>query len=406
MVYGIGPRPSHDASCNHVSLRGLMLGFALGVLCTMGASSLIRPAEAKRPAAFDRDDFHQALADVLDRYVEPVDESRLLAQGLKHIVAELDTHSHFLTASERRELQKRSRGGAPGLDAVLRGHGQTAELEVVSVTPGSSAAGAGIQPGDFILRLGGRPVSTLPHQVEVEALLRGPLEEDLELTIQQRRERAPRTLRLSRDEERDHPPVTFSVVNAAVGRVAMLRIRSFRSGTGELIRRRLDDVRLTAGKAGLAGVVLDLRNNPGGEVEEALIVADLFIERGLLTRTRGRGGRILREEFAHVAGTDAETPLVVIQNRHSASASELLAAALQDHRRAVIVGERSFGKGTVQEITGLEDGSVLALTIARYFSPQDHVIDGTGVNPDVDLPVDGPEEAAQQAAIPFLQRDP
>jgi carboxyl-terminal processing protease len=111
----------------------------------------------------------------------------------------------------------------------------------------------------------------------------------------------------------------------------------------------------------------------------------LFVAHGILTRTRGRGGRILREELAHDAGTDADTPLVVVQDRHTASAAELLTAALRDNGRAKSVGERSYGKGTVQEVLGMPDGSVLKLTIARYFSPKDTAIDGVGVAPDVEL---------------------
>src|SRR5690606_37896664 len=159
----------------------------------------------------------------------------------------------------------------------------------------------------------------------------------------------------------------------------------FRPGTGELVKQALAELRRSAGKRGLAGVILDVRGNPGGEVQEAVLVADLFIEEGVLTRTRGRGGVILREELATAAGTDVETPLVVLQDRRSASAAELLAVALQDNGRARVIGERSFGKGTVQEVIGIADGSLLTLTVARYFSPGDRAIDGRGVEPDVVL---------------------
>jgi carboxyl-terminal processing protease len=126
-------------------------------------------------------------------------------------------------------------------------------------------------------------------------------------------------------------------------------------------------------------------------------VADLLVDKGVLTRTRGRGGRILREEKAHEAGTDASTPVVVLQDRHSASAAELLAAALRDNGRATLVGERSYGKGTVQQVIGLDDGSVMALTIARYFSPKDRVIDGVGITPDVEVAVSDDKKALSAA---------
>jgi len=364
------------------SVKRVALGFVVGVVCTAAATQLETRANANRPGAFDREDFHAALGDVLDRYVEPVDESRLLSQGLKHIVAELDAHSHYLTAQERRDLQKRVRGGSAGLSAVLRPDPRGRRLEIVSVDPGSSAERAGLRPGDFILAVGARVTEAFTHQAEVETMLRGPIGDHVQLTVQRRAQAASAAIDLAYAHH-EVDPVTSRLVGDGDQKVALVRIRNFRAGTGASVRRALEDARLAAPT--LRGIVLDLRDNPGGEVDEALIVADLFVSRGALTRTRGRGGRILREEFAHEAGTDTSTRLVVLQNRHSASAAELLSAALQDHGRARIAGERSFGKGTVQQIIGMEDGSVLSLTIARYFSPQDRVIEGVGVNPDVDL---------------------
>ncbi|MCA9682230.1 MAG: hypothetical protein KC457_08545, partial [Myxococcales bacterium] len=163
-------------------------------------------------------------------------------------------------------------------------------------------------------------------------------------------------------------------------------------------KRELADLRRQAGKEGLDGVILDVRGNPGGEVDEAVVIADLFVNKGVLVRTRGRGGTILREETATEAGTDIATPVIVLQDRRSASASELLAVALQDSGRARVVGERSYGKGTVQEVIGIADGSLLTLTVARYYSPEDRSIDGRGVDPDV-LIKDPEGEAGVTAAL-------
>lgn len=380
-------------------------GFATGILCTLAVVGGQSSVSARARATLDRATFHHAVDDVLDRYVDPVNESRLLARGLKQMVAELDHHSHYLTVEERTDLQQRARGGDPGLSVVLRGTQERASLEVVAVAPGSAAARAGVEPGNFIVNLAGRPIRELSHQVEVETLLRGPVGESVTLTVQAPDRTGHRTVALQR-EDRDFASVATRIHDTGQGKVAIVRLRSFRPGTGERLQRQLSDARLAQDPAPLAGIVLDLRNNPGGEVDEALIIADAFVASGLLTRTRGRGGRILREEAAHAAGTDTTTPLVVLQNRHSASAAELLAAALQDHGRARIVGERSFGKGTVQEIRGLDDGSVLAFTIARYYSPHDRRIDGEGVDPEVDLAVDGPEAVAQEAAARLLVTAP
>jgi carboxyl-terminal processing protease len=245
-------------------------------------------------------------------------------------------------------------------------------------------------PGDHILEVGGLEVARLLSQVEAEAKLTGEVGQAVAMRVQRRYGAKPERLDLVLGEApRELLAAELVAVEAKgagrSGKAAVIALRGFRKGVGEAFKQRLEQLRRAAGSAGLAAVVLDLRGNPGGEVDEALVVADVFVADGILTRTRGRGGRILREEHAHEADTDSDTPLVVLQDRHTASAAELLTAALRDNGRAKSVGERSYGKGTVQEIMGMADGSVLKLTIARYFSPKDAAIDGVGVTPDVEL---------------------
>jgi carboxyl-terminal processing protease len=265
------------------------------------------------------------------------------------------------------------------------------ELEVVGVLPGSAAARSGLAPGDHILEIDGLEVARLLSQVEAEAKLGGEVGEAIALRVQRRHGAKPERLDLVLDEAPREllaaELVAVATADGAERRAAVIGLRGFGKGVGEAFKQRLEQLRRAAGPGGLAAVVLDLRGNPGGEVDEALVVADMFVAEGILTRTRGRGGRILREELAHDVGTDTDTPLVVLQDRHTASAAELLTAALRDNGRAKSVGERSYGKGTVQEIMGLPDGSVLKLTIARYFSPKDAAIDGVGVVPDVELSI-------------------
>jgi carboxyl-terminal processing protease len=366
----------------------VLVGFALGVATTV-ASGALWDAHAVGRATLGRDGFQEALETVLERYVEPVNEPALLAGALEHVVAGLDPHSHYITAEERHALRRRARGGHSGLAVVMK-VGQASPsarpnrwLEVVAVEPGSPADEAGIAPGDHVLELGGHPVAELSSQLEADALLLGGVGETLVLRVQSRREPTARRVRLKLRPSTAEPVTARLVETDDERKVAHIVVRAFRSGTGERVKKTLASLERSAGAAGLAGIVLDVRGNPGGEVDEALVVADLFVSSGILTRTRGRGGRILREEKAHASGTNATTPLVVLQDRHSASAAELLSIALAEHGRATIVGERSYGKGTVQEVHGLPDGSVLTLTIARYHSPKDHVIEGRGVPPDV-----------------------
>lgn len=389
-----------------VSKRAWASGFACGLAAAglvAGLGGLGESPARARGARFDRETFEQALDAVLERYVEPVDDSVLLTRALKGIVGGLDGHSHFLTADERKALRDQPKDGATGLTVHLHtipGGGDRV-LEVVGVRPGSPAAKAGLAPGDHVLEVGDADVGRVLSQIEAEARLTGEVGDVVALRVQRRDAAEPERIDLrlvatARDRLQGE---LLAVTNAGgrPARVARLRVRVFRRGVGDGVKRELARLRRAAGPDGLAAIILDLRGNPGGEVDEALVVADLFVADGILTRTRGRGGRILREERAHEAGTDTSTPLVVLQDRHSASAAELLTAALRDNGRAQSIGERSYGKGTVQEIMGMPDGSVLKLTIARYFSPSDQVIDGVGLDPDVPLSASQRARAVDEA---------
>jgi carboxyl-terminal processing protease len=382
--------------------RRFLLGFALGALAVGAGARTFSQADAQ--GGIRRESFDSAVDIVLERYVEPVDADAVMTRGLKHMVRGLDGYSSYLTADERKLARRKLRSGAgTGLTVAMRRRGGEDRLEVLAVAPGSTAMAAGLGPGDVVLEVAGRPIADLLSQAEAEILLAGEEGETVDLVVQRRRDTGPRPLALELTRPPARDAVETQIVERRGRKYALVRIRAFRSGTGEAVKRGLEEARRASGDAGLSGVVLDVRGNPGGEVAEALVVADLFVAQGVLTRTRGRGGRILREERAHLAGTDTGTPLVVLQDRHSASASELLAVALQDHGRARIVGEPSYGKGTVQDVIGMEDGSVLTLTIARYFSPGDRMVDGAGVTPDVPRVLSSlPEDAVVEAALSAL----
>lgn len=391
--------------------RCTVLAFALGAICMQAAHSLWPESEAEAGSRnLNRAGFDAALHTVLDRYVDPVEASPVLAESLKRIVSGLDSYSHFLTAEERRQIRDRNRGGTTGMAMKLHraepGSRKPASLEVTAVLPDSPAQRAGLQPGDQLLKIGGEEVAFLLSQAEAEALLLGSDGETIELTVQRRSDPAPTpaTLVLSGQLGK---VVDGYLVERGGQKFAHLRVRAFRSGTADLVKRNLKELRRAAGTA-LAGVVLDLRGNPGGDVHEAVMIADMFVSEGVLVRTRGRGGHILREERAHPDGSDTDVALVVLQDHGSASASELLAVALQDHGRARVVGERSYGKGTVQDVIGMHDGSQLTLTIARYFSPKDRLIDGNGVEPDLLAPagVSNGVDAALESALTEVVRAP
>lgn len=394
-----------------------LLGLLAGVGLTLAVQSLGSvPQAAAGRSELTRSQFDGALDTVLERYVDPVDGGRVLATALKHIVSDLDEHSHFLTAAERRILKSRAHGGFSGMTVHLhRSHSdqrKPAWLEVTAVFPGSAAAAAGLSVGDQILEIDGQEIAFMLSQADVLGLLAGSPGQRLALVVQRSADPSPRALSLTLSPRVAKFLVESALIERGGLKHAHIIIHSFRSGVGEQVKRALAELRRAAGSAGLAGIILDLRGNPGGDVQEAVAIADLFVASGVLVRTRGRGGQILREETAHQAGTDTHTALVVIQDRLSASASELLASTLQDHRRAVIIGERSYGKGTVQDVIGMPDGSLLTLTIARYFSPNDRLIDGKGVDPDVQVALptltagsDLPEIAVQAALRGLASRD-
>lgn len=396
-----------------LSRSSLVLGLLLGVVGTLTIERAISEADASKgkgkgsaSGQLERQQFHDSLDVVLDRYVEPVNAPEVMSRGLKHMVAGLDPYSHYMTADERDLAKRRQRQGADaGLVTTLRRAGgqAAAELEVIAVHPRSPADKLGISPGTRILAIRGQASAHLLSNVEAQLLLSGAAGEIVALTIE--RGSGPELLAIELAKPNAEAGVSTELIELpgaggdgqAVGKI---EIHNFRPGTGDQVKRALAELRSSAGSHGLVGVILDLRGNPGGEVDEAVLVADLFVKAGVLTRTRGRGGVIMREELATAAGTDSETPLIVLQDRRSASASELLAVALQDNHRAKLMGERSFGKGTVQEVIGIPDGSLLTLTVARYFSPDDRAIDGRGVEPDVVL-----EQPDGRAAVDAAARE-
>lgn len=366
--------------------RGLRVGLAIGLCLGVGLAalaSMVSPAPANaRHVGLERKAFDQALTTLLDQHVDPTDEHEILTAALKAAVSTLDRHSTYVSHAERQQTKAKGTNGSSGMFVNFKrpAANLAATVRVSAVDPDSPAARAGVQAGDQLLTINGHDTAFLSSHSEVERELAGRPGTRLQLVVAKPAKAAEQvTLELAPTSPTS---VTGRLLTTGNEQVAVITIRAFRPGTGEQFKRQLQTLTTKAGGA-LAGIVLDLRNNPGGEVSEAVIIADAFISKGLIVRTRGRSGRIMREEQAHATATDTQTPIVVVQNRFSASASELLTIALQDHGRAKVIGEKSFGKGTIQQVQGLPDGSLLTLTIARYYSPRDHRIDGRGVTPDV-----------------------
>jgi carboxyl-terminal processing protease len=256
----------------------------------------------------------------------------------------------------------------------------------MSVLEGTPAQRAGLQTGDQILKIDSSSTRTM-RMDDAIGKMRGKKGTQVTLTVdrpapsgnnQPRPWREPKVITLERQMIRIDNVVGKSL-EAGLGYV---RLKQFSDSTERDLTTALERLEREAGGQ-LRGLILDLRNNPGGLLDQAVRVADLFIESGLIVRTEGKGGRIIEEEKAHARGTRSGFPLIVLVNGGSASASEIVAGALQDHRRAVVVGTQTFGKGSVQTVIELDDGSALKLTIARYFTPRGRSIQERGITPDV-----------------------
>jgi carboxyl-terminal processing protease len=322
------------------------------------------------------DIFARVLSYVENNYVEEVDEKALIYGAIKGMLGTLDPHTLFMPPDEYSEMKTDTSGefGGLGLEVTVTDD----RLQVVSPIDDTPAARAGILAGDRILEIDGTSTKgmTVPEAVRK---MRGPAGSRVKLTIFRGGFSEPRAFVLLRDRVR----VVSVDSRLYPGGYGYVRIKSFQDRTDQYLGRALDDLRKQNGGKELAGLVLDLRNNPGGLLDEAVRVSDRFIEDGVIVSTEGRNRAHVEVERAHKAGTEAPYPMIVLVNGGSASASEIVGGALQDYGRAVIMGTTSFGKGSVQTVIDLEDGSGLKLTIARYYTPKHRSIQEKGIHPDV-----------------------
>jgi carboxyl-terminal processing protease len=308
-----------------------------------------------------------------NEYVDAVDRDRLLTGAIKGMVAELDPHSSYLPARDFAVLQDDTRGQFAGIGVEVDFRND--RVTVISPIEGSPAERAGLRSGDFIVSIDGQSVHG-KNASELVKLMRGPTGTTVRVAV--RRPGQENILRFALSRQ----VIEVSSVLAAGldDRIAYLRIKQFQSRTHTELLEGIAGLRRSMG--GIAGVVLDLRNNPGGLVAAASAVADEFLDGGVVYSTRHRG-KVVDEVRAGGSGSLEAGPMVVLVNEFSASASELLAGALQDNKRATVVGARTFGKGSVQSIIDLPGGGGLRLTTMRYYTPGGRAIQVDGIMPNV-----------------------
>ena len=365
----------------------LIAAFAGGAVFASGADAI--PERASPYANLGV--FARALAHVEMSWVEEADQDELVYGAIRGMVSTLDPHSTFMTPEEYRILTSDTQGQFGGIGVEIEA--QDGWLTVLSTFEGGPADRAGIVPGDRFLAVEGRDARDM-RIMDAVRIMRG--EPGTQVRVRIRREEEPRALDFSLTRE----IIQVDAVEARVlpDRIVYVRIRSFQETTTTELRRALDRAEAeTADVGGVRGVLLDMRDNAGGLLDEAVRVSDELLAEGVIVSTRGRGGQLLDEARAHRSGTRPNWPVVVLVNGYTASAAEIVAGALRDHDRAVIVGTRTFGKGSVQNVIELPDGSALKLTVAKYFTPDGTSIQAQGIEPDMvieQLSAEALEEAA------------
>jgi carboxyl-terminal processing protease len=376
------------AAVTAAALAALGLSFALGA-CAGGLGAAAQ-THAEDPYAIV-DQLGRVLVQIENDYVDPVDRSKLVNGAIKGMVSELDPHSSYMSADEYSEFQGDTEGqfGGIGIEVELRG----TQIVVLAPIEGSPADRAGIRSGDFIVGVDGRDPTAEPFDQLVKHL-RGSPGTHVKVSVRRQGVADPLTFDLVREVIR----VTSVSSKLLSHGVAYLRVKQFQEHTHDELLDAAAKLRARAGGP-LRGVIVDLRNDPGGLVDQAADVADEFLDGGVIYTTRHRG-RIVDEVKARGGGAFASEPCVVLVNQYTASASELVAGALQDNRRAAVVGERTFGKGSVQAIIALPGGAGMRLTVARYYTPSGHAIQADGVHPDVAVQREGDE-----SIISFREKD-
>ena len=350
----------------------LVVGVALGFF--LAGQWVPNVAAVPRQDYESLEAFTNILSIVKKNYVEEVETKNLVNGAINGMLTSLDPHSAYLTPELYKELQMDTQGrfGGLGIEITVKG----GVLTVVSPIEDTPAFKAGIKPGDMIFKIEDEFTKDMTL-VDAVKKMRGPRGTKINLSI--KREGVPELIdfTLVRDTIRVQS-VRNRVLEAGYG---YIRLAQFQERSDRDVQKALE--KLAAEKGGLKGLVLDLRNNPGGLLTQAVRISDLFLDSGLIVYTEGRIEAQKQKYFAQKEGSWMDFPIVVLVNGGSASASEIVAGALQDHKRAVVLGTKTFGKGSVQTILPLDDNSALRLTTARYFTPSGRSIQATGIVPDI-----------------------
>jgi carboxyl-terminal processing protease len=367
---------------------GAVAGAGLALLATqphnvfVGSSAKAASSDTYRQLNLFGDVFERVRAD----YVEKPDDAKLVESAINGMLAGLDPHSSYMDPKSFRDMQVQTRGefGGLGIEVTM----EDGLVKVVAPIDDTPAAKAGVMANDIITKLDDEQVQGLTLNQAVEKM-RGPVNTKIKLTIMRKGQDKPIEVSIVRDVIR-----VKSVRSHSEGEdVGYIRVTQFNEQTTDGLKKAISDLTNQIGAEKVKGFVLDLRNNPGGLLDQAISVSDAFLDKGEIVSTRGRNAEETQRFNARPGDLTKGKPLIVLINGGSASASEIVAGALQDHKRATLVGTRSFGKGSVQTIIPLGAGNgALRLTTARYYTPSGRSIQAKGITPDIEVLQDVPDD--------------
>ncbi|HXD44607.1 MAG TPA: S41 family peptidase [Pseudolabrys sp.] len=369
-------------------LLGAASGAALTLLAVqphmvlVGASAKAAASDTYRQLNLFGDVFERVRAD----YVEKPEDSKLIESAINGMLTGLDPHSSYMDAKSFRDMQVQTRGefGGLGIEVTM----EDGLIKVVSPIDDTPASKAGVMANDIITKLDDDQVQGLTLNQAVEKM-RGPVNTKIKLTIMRKGAEKPLEITINRDVIRVRS-ARWHVEGEDVG---YIRLTQFNEQTTEGLKKGIAEIQAKVPEDKLKGYILDLRNNPGGLLDQAISVADAFLQKGEIVSTRGRNADETQRFNARPGDLVKGKPVIVLVNGGSASASEIVAGALQDHKRAAILGTRSFGKGSVQTIIPLGSGNgALRLTTARYYTPSGRSIQAKGITPDIEVLQDVPDD--------------
>ena len=359
-------------ACSHA----VMVGLLTGTMSTMGFAQSTGSEEGL-PLPFEEVRiFAEALDNIRNSYVRDIDDKTLLEYAIKGMLAGLDPHSAYLANEEYDSLQETTQGEFGGLGIEIGE--QDGYIKIITPIDDSPAQRAGILPGDLIIEIDGKPLRDMLINDAIN-MMRGEIGTTIEIGIMRDGVPEPMNFTLTRD--------IIAVASVRHRQLEpgyeYLRISQFKVNTGNEVEKALAEIH--EANPNLKGLVLDLRNNPGGILQASVKVVDAFITSGKIVYTQGRNNETEMEFFADEEDPSRGVPLVVLINSGSASAAEIVAGALQDHGRAVIMGTRSFGKGSVQSVMPIAENRAIKLTTSLYFTPEGRSIQAQGIQPDIEV---------------------